>query len=78
MRNTDTVKVTIRTVKRCDIDVSMYEYLESLSSELKQMKVTHEAFMRTPDMIGYSLGKAIEYCERTMNEIRVRATGKLK
>lgn len=78
MRKTDTVKVTIHTVKRDEVDVSMYEYLEGLSSELKQMKVTHEALVRTPDMIGYSLGKAIEYCERTMKEIRVRASGKLR
>lgn len=71
-------RVSVHTVRKNDIDTDNYSYLCSLVSELKNLKSYHELRNRTPDMISYSIGKAIEYCERNMSEIEMRAKGDLK
>lgn len=71
-------RVSIHTTRKNDVDIDNYAYLSSLVSELKNMKAYHELRNRTPDMISYSIGKAIEYCERNMSEIKMRAKGDLK
>lgn len=74
----DYYTVSKYTVRKESIDTDMYDYLSKMVSELKAMKTAHEALINTPDMIGYSLGKTIEYCERMMKEIEMRASGKLE
>lgn len=71
-------RVNVHTVKHDAVDTDMYSYLADVVSELKGIKTAHEMIIGTPDMIGYSIGKAIEYCERNMKEIEMRATGKLE
>lgn len=70
--------VVVHIIKKQDIDIDTYEYMSSMVSELKNMKSFHEFRNGGPDMISYSLGKAIDYCQRTMSEIEMRARGELK
>lgn len=72
-----TTRITVHTVRKSDIDIDTYEYMASMVSELKNMKSYHELRNGGPDMISYSLGKAVEYCQRTMSEIEMRAKGEL-
>lgn len=58
-------------------DVSYYDYLCRLVSELKSLKIAHIVYAGTDDMISYSIGKAIEYCERELSDIKSRMSGQL-
>ena len=70
--------VNVHTVRYDAIDSNMYKYLADMISELKSMKSAHEMIIGTPDMISYSLGKTIDYCERNMKDIEMRISGKLE
>lgn len=71
-------RISVHNVRHSEVDYDEYAYLSSLVSELKNMKSYHEVRNGSPDMISYSIGKAIEYAERTMAEIEMRSTGELK
>lgn len=77
-KHDNTAHIAVHTIRKQDIDIDTYEYMSSMVSELKNMKSFHEFRNGGPDMISYSLGKAIDYCQRTMSEIEMRARGELK
>lgn len=70
-----TYRISDYNVRHSDIDIDQYQYLTSMVSELKNMKLYHEAYAGTHDMISFHLGKAIEYCERNIKEIEERSQG---